>query len=69
MERPELSSQFTVEDIHKLREYFYDVTKNMPLQERLNYCNTMDGFWQGSHERDSGTAGKGNLSENKQRYA
>ena len=69
MERPELSSQFTVEDIHKLREYFYDVTKNMPLQERLNYCNTMDGFWQESHERDSGTEGKGILSEDKQRYA
>ena len=40
MERPILSSDFTIEDIHKLREYNYYLTKDMTPQERMNYYNS-----------------------------
>lgn len=39
MNKPVLSPNFTIEDIHKLREYNYYQTKNMTLQERMNYYN------------------------------
>ena len=34
MEKPILSPKFTIEDIHKLREYNYYRTKNMTPAER-----------------------------------
>ena len=33
MEKPVLSSDFTIDDIHKLREYNYYLTKDMTLRE------------------------------------
>ncbi len=39
MNRPDLSPNFTVEDIHKLREYNYYQTKDMGRQERIDYYN------------------------------
>ena len=39
MEKPILSSNFTIEDIHKLREYNYYLTKDMTPEERRNYYN------------------------------
>ena len=39
MEKPILSPNFTIEDIHKLREYNYEMTKDMQPQERRNYYN------------------------------
>lgn len=39
MEKPILSPNFTIEDIHKLREYNYFVTKDMTSQERIDYYN------------------------------
>lgn len=39
MEKPVLSPNFTIEDIHKLREYNYEITKNMTDQERMDYYN------------------------------
>lgn len=39
MEKPVLSPDFTIEDIHKLREYHYYITKDMTSQERRNYYN------------------------------
>lgn len=39
MEKPVLSPDFTIDDIHKLREYNYYVTKDMTPQERMNYYN------------------------------
>ncbi len=39
MERPVLSSDFTIDDIHKLREYNYYFTKDMTPQERMDYYN------------------------------
>ena len=33
MSEPILSRFFTVEDIHKVREYNYEVTKNMTVEE------------------------------------
>ena len=40
MSRPVLSPNFTIEDIHKLREYNYYQTKDMSRQERMDYYNT-----------------------------
>ena len=39
MSKPTLSKDFTIDDIHKLREYNYEQTKNMSLQERIEYYN------------------------------
>lgn len=39
MEKPVLSPNFTIDDIHRIREYNYEVTKDMPVQERLDYYN------------------------------
>lgn len=39
MEKPILSPNFTIEDIHKLREYNYYHTKDMTPSERRNYYN------------------------------
>lgn len=36
----EISPDFTIEDIHKIREYNYEVTKNMTVEEKLFYYNT-----------------------------
>lgn len=36
----EISSDFTVEDIHKIRELNYELTKNMTVEEKLFYYNT-----------------------------
>ena len=40
MEKPALSPDFTIEDIHKLREYHYYLTKDMTMQERLDFYNS-----------------------------
>jgi len=40
MEKPILSPNFTIEDIHKLREYNYEMTKDMTDKERMNYYNS-----------------------------
>lgn len=36
----EISPDFTIEDIHKIRERNYEKTKNMTIQEKLIYYNT-----------------------------
>ncbi len=40
MKKPILSPDFTIEDIHKLREYNYYQTKDMTPQERMDYYNS-----------------------------
>lgn len=40
MEKPILSPKFTIEDIHKLREYNYYQTKDMTSEERMDYYNS-----------------------------
>ena len=37
MNEPILSRYFTVEDIHKVREYNYELTKNMTTEELRNF--------------------------------
>lgn len=37
--KPVISPDFTIEDIHKLREYQYELTKDMSPQERRDYYN------------------------------
>lgn len=41
MNKPILSPDFTIEDIHKLREYNYYKTKDMLPQERMDYYNAL----------------------------
>lgn len=36
----EISSDFTIDDIHKIREYNYEATKHMTVEEKLHYYNT-----------------------------
>ena len=38
-ENPKLSSDFTVEDIHKVREHNYEITKDMDIAEKQEYYN------------------------------
>ncbi len=40
MEKPILSPDFTVEDIHKLREYNYEMTKDITDNERMDYYDS-----------------------------
>ena len=37
--KPVISPDFTIEDIHKLREYNYFLRKDMSPQERQDYYN------------------------------
>lgn len=37
--KPGISPDFTIEDIHKIREYHYELTKDMTTQERINFYN------------------------------
>ena len=37
MDEPVVSDNFTVDDIHKVREYNYEITKNMTIDEIRNY--------------------------------
>lgn len=39
MERLIISENFTIEDIHKIREYNYNLTKDMKPQEKRDYYN------------------------------
>lgn len=39
MEKLMISPDFTMEDIHKIREYNYNLTKDMASQERRDYYN------------------------------
>lgn len=39
MEKPVISPDFTVEDIHKIREYHYELTKDMSFEERREFYN------------------------------
>lgn len=41
MDRPVLSPDFTIEDIHKLREYNYYQTKDMSPKDRMDYYNRL----------------------------
>lgn len=37
---PVISAEFTIEDIHKIRERNYEATKGMTTAEKLRYYNT-----------------------------
>lgn len=39
MKTLEISPNFTIDDIHKVREKNYEVTKDMTEQERIDYYN------------------------------
>lgn len=35
--KPNISPNFTIEDIHKIREYNYEMTKDLSVEERRAY--------------------------------
>lgn len=37
IDKPAISPDFTIEDIHKIRVYHYEITKNMSAGERHAY--------------------------------
>lgn len=37
MTKPEISKDFTIEDIHKIREYNWEQTKNLSPKEQCDY--------------------------------
>ena len=37
MNKPEVSPNFTIEDIRNIREYHYELTKNMSFEERASF--------------------------------
>ena len=37
MDKPIISPDFTIEDIHKIREYHYELTKDMPFEDRATF--------------------------------
>jgi hypothetical protein len=37
--KPEISPAFTVSDIHKVREWHYEMLKDATVQERLDFYN------------------------------
>lgn len=39
MDKLPLSPDFTIDDIHKIREYNYEITKDMSIEEKLEYYN------------------------------
>ncbi len=39
METLVISPDFTVEDIHKIREYHYELTEDMTTQEKISFYN------------------------------
>lgn len=40
MEKLVISPDFTIDDIHKIREYNYERTKHMTTEEKIAYYNT-----------------------------
>ena len=40
--KPIISPDFMIEDIHKIREYNYEVTKNMSIEEKIAYEKLSD---------------------------
>jgi hypothetical protein len=36
---PDISPKFTIDDIHKIREWHHDILKDATLAERINYYN------------------------------
>lgn len=39
IKKPVISPDFTIEDIHKIREYHYELTKDMTRQEKMDFYN------------------------------
>ena len=37
--KPEISPAFTIDDIHKIREWHYQMLKDATVQERLDFYN------------------------------
>ena len=51
MEKPVISPNFTIEDIHKLREYNSYITLNMTPKEEIDYYNNVTKAFQEEMER------------------
>lgn len=40
MTKPEISKDFTIDDIHKIREYNWEQTKTLSVSEQIEYYRT-----------------------------
>ena len=40
MNAPNISPDFTIDDIHKIREHNYETTKHMTIKERRRYYDS-----------------------------
>jgi hypothetical protein len=38
--KPDISPDFTIDDIHKIREWHYEMLKDATLEERMNFYNS-----------------------------
>lgn len=39
VDKPIISPDFTIDDIHKIREYHYEITKDMSFEKRAAFYN------------------------------
>ena len=45
--KPDISPDFTIEYIHQIRKYHYELTKDMTLQERLDFLMRVQSCTEG----------------------
>lgn len=64
MEKPILSPDFTIEDIHNVKEYNHYLTKDMEPQERRNYYNERGRAFLKKQEKAAESVTDWKLSEN-----
>jgi len=51
--KPEISPEFTISDIHKIREWHYEMLKDATVQERLAFYNMGIAMFQNSEQKGS----------------
>lgn len=50
--KPELSPNFTIDDIHKIREWHYEILKDATVKERVEFYNSEGEKARVQRERD-----------------
>jgi hypothetical protein len=50
--KPELSPNFTIDDIHKIREWHYEILKDATVRERVEFYNREGEKARSQRERD-----------------
>jgi hypothetical protein len=50
--KPELSPNFTIDDIHKIREWHYEMLKDATVDERIEFYNVEGDKARAQREQD-----------------